>query len=319
MKGAFELNEVDKVEILTLQDNYIDITASDNNGIISRARELLHGATGKSVRAEHGFSAVVKTTRNGETRAMLFDFGFSEDGAAHNAEILGVEMRDIEVMALSHGHYDHFGGLESLVQMIDRERIELVVHPGVFRHPRYIKTSTDFNRELPEFTRERVDKAGVALVETKEPLYLLGGDVLFLGEIERKTSFERGMPNAFFMEDGIEKRDLIEDDTSVVMNLKGKGLIVLSGCAHSGIINSTSYAKSVTGINKVHVIMGGFHLGGPLFEPIIGRTTEELKKIDPAYIIPCHCTGRNASVRIEREMPDQFILNMSGTKLTFSA
>jgi 7,8-dihydropterin-6-yl-methyl-4-(beta-D-ribofuranosyl)aminobenzene 5'-phosphate synthase len=75
----------------------------------------------------------------------------------------------------------------------------------------------------------------------------------------------------------------------------------------------------VTGIEKVHAVMGGFHLAGPLFEAIIGRTAEELKKLDPAYIIPTHCTGRKAIAYMEREMGDRFILNMSGTKLTFAA
>jgi 7,8-dihydropterin-6-yl-methyl-4-(beta-D-ribofuranosyl)aminobenzene 5'-phosphate synthase len=126
------------------------------------------------------------------------------------------------------------------------------------------------------------------------------------------------MPNAFFEKDGAEAKDPIEDDTSIVMNLKGRGLVILSGCAHSGIINTVNYAKSVTGIDKVHVVMGGFHLGGPLFEPAVGRTIEELKKINSEYIVPCHCTGRDASIRIENEMPDKFILSMSGTRLSFS-
>ncbi|MCD6153281.1 MAG: MBL fold metallo-hydrolase [Syntrophobacterales bacterium] len=317
--ASIVLQEIDRVEILTLQDNYIDITATDNGEIISRARNLLRGTVGKSVRAEHGFSAIVKTTRDGKTKTMLFDFGISEDGAAHNARVLDVDMREIEVMALSHGHYDHFGGLESLVKMIGKKEIKLVVHPYVFKYPRYIKISDDLKADIPEFTRERVEKAGVKLVETKRPYSLLDGNVLFLGEIERKTTFEKGMPNAYFMENGIEKWDPIEDDTSIVMNLRGKGLVVLSGCAHSGIVNSVNYAKSITEIDKVHVVMGGFHLGGPLFEPIIGQTVEELKKINPVYVIPCHCTGRKASVHIENHMPDQFILNMSGTRLTFDA
>jgi 7,8-dihydropterin-6-yl-methyl-4-(beta-D-ribofuranosyl)aminobenzene 5'-phosphate synthase len=103
------------------------------------------------------------------------------------------------------------------------------------------------------------------------------------------------------------------------MNIKGKGLVILSGCAHSGIVNTVQTAKAATGIDKVHAIMGGFHLSGPLFEPIIGRTTEELQKINPDYIVPTHCTGRNAIMNIEKEMAGKFILNMSGTKLTFSA
>lgn len=317
MKAGTGLSEVDRVEILTLQDNYIDITASDNSAIISRARKLMDGAIGNSIQAEHGFSAIVRTTKGNETKTMLFDFGYSENGAAHNARILNEAMKEVEVMALSHGHFDHFGGFESLVGMIGRKGIKLIVHPGVFKQHRYIKVGADHNVDIPGFDREMVEKAGVTLVETEVPLCLLDGNVLFLGEIERKTEFEKGMPNAYFKEGGVEKWDPIEDDTSIAVNLKGKGLVVLSGCAHSGIVNTVNYARSITGIDKVHAVMGGFHLSGPLFEPIIGRTIEEIKKIDPAYIIPCHCTGRNASICIEREMPDRFILNMSGTKLTF--
>jgi len=102
------------------------------------------------------------------------------------------------------------------------------------------------------------------------------------------------------------------------MNLKGEGLVILSGCAHAGIINTITYAREITGIDKIHAVMGGFHLSGAIFEPIIQRTTEELKKLAPRYVIPCHCTGRKAVINIEKEMPEQFILNMSGTKLTFA-
>ena len=102
------------------------------------------------------------------------------------------------------------------------------------------------------------------------------------------------------------------------MNLKGKGLIVLSGCAHAGIINTVHYTRKVTGNDKVHAVMGGFHLSGPNFEPVIGRVIEEFRKINPDYIIPTHCsTGRKAINAIEKEFPTKFLLNMSGTKLTF--
>jgi 7,8-dihydropterin-6-yl-methyl-4-(beta-D-ribofuranosyl)aminobenzene 5'-phosphate synthase len=172
---------------------------------------------------------------------------------------------------------------------------------------------------LPALTREAVSAAGMKLVESRLPLTLSDGGVLFLGEIPRRTDFERGFPIAFYQENGLETWDAIEDDTSLVMHVKGKGLVVLSGCAHSGIVNTVLYAREVTGIEKVHAVMGGFHLAGPLFEAIIGRTAEELKKLDPAYIIPTHCTGRKAIAYMEREMGDRFILNMSGTKLTFAA
>jgi 7,8-dihydropterin-6-yl-methyl-4-(beta-D-ribofuranosyl)aminobenzene 5'-phosphate synthase len=96
-------------------------------------------------------------------------------------------------------------------------------------------------------------------------------------------------------------------------------LVVLTGCAHSGIVNTVNYARKVTGVDPVHVIMGGFHLTGPAFEPILGKTITELKKINPAYIVPTHCTGRKSIMEIEKAMPAQFIMNMAGTGLTFSS
>ena len=102
------------------------------------------------------------------------------------------------------------------------------------------------------------------------------------------------------------------------MNIKDKGLVIVSGCAHSGIVNTVHHAMAVTGIDKIHAVMGGFHLSGPFFEPIINRTTYELQKLHPAYVIPTHCTGRKAIMVMEKEMPEQFLLNMAGTKLTFA-
>ncbi|MDD5170886.1 MAG: MBL fold metallo-hydrolase [Syntrophales bacterium] len=313
------INEVDKVEILTLQDNYIDLSAMDNSAVIFRALPLKAGELKVSILAEHGFSALVKTTTAGRTRTLLFDFGFSGGGAAENAATLGVDMKQVEAIALSHGHIDHTGGMERLAAMIGRKEIPLIVHPAAFKYPRYLKYGKELKIHFPRFMREMAEQAGLKVIEVSEPRPILNGDVLFLGEIPHQTDFEKGFPVAHFMENGVELRDPIEDDTSVVINLRDKGLVIISGCAHAGIINTIRYAMSVTGITKVHVVMGGFHLSGSLFEPIIDRTTEELKKIQPDFVVPTHCTGRKAIMNIEREMPGQFILNMSGTKLTFAA
>lgn len=317
--NKIELNALDRVEILTLLDNTIDITMMDNNAIVQRAVAIKEGQVRNSILAEHGFSALVKTTAGEKSHTLLFDFGYSEIGAAFNARALGVDMNQVEALALSHGHSDHTGGFAELVKMTGKKGLPLFVHPGIFKNPRYLKFGEGLRFDFPAITRKGLEQMGVRIVDAKNPETLLDGDVVFLGEIERVTDFEKGFPVAFFQEETVEKWDPIEDDTAVVMNLRGKGLIVLSGCAHSGIVNTVRYAMAVTGIEKIHAVMGGFHLSGPFFEPIIGRTTEELKKLNPTHVIPTHCTGRKAIQHMENAMPGQFILNMSGTKLTFAA
>ncbi|MGP8153800.1 MAG: MBL fold metallo-hydrolase [Smithella sp.] len=313
-----QLRAVDRVEVLTLQDNYIEMTAMDDNAVISRAMPLKAGEIRTSVLAEHGFSALVKTTIINKTHTLLFDFGFSEDGAAQNAKTLGVDMTEVEAVALSHGHSDHTSGMAKLAVLIGRKNVPFVTHPSVFKSPRYLKYGEEFKINFPKFTRDMVQSAGLTVVEAENPYALLDNTILFLGEIPRSTDFEKGFSIAHCQRDGKEVWDAIEDDTSIVMNLKNKGLIILSGCAHSGIVNTVLHAIEMTGINQIHVVMGGFHLSGPFFEPIIDRTTQELQKFHPVYIIPTHCTGRKAIMTMEKQMPDQFILNMAGTKLTFT-
>lgn len=312
------LKAVDRIEIQNLQDNYIEMTAIDNSAVISRAAPLKDGEIRASILAEHGFSALVKTAGEGKTHTLLFDFGFSEDGAAKNAATLGVNLREVEAAVLSHGHSDHTGAIAALGAAIGKKNLPLLVHPSAFKFPRYLKYGENFKVNFPKLTCEMVKEAGFAAIESATPYPLLDDTILFLGEIPRKTDFEKGFPIAYWQKDGAETRDAIEDDTSIVMNLKDKGLVIVSGCAHAGIVNTVQYAIEATGIDKIHAVMGGFHLSGPFFEAIIDRTSEELKKLKPDYIIPMHCTGRKAIMAMEKQMPDQFLLNMSGTKLTFA-
>lgn len=313
------ISEVDKCEILTLQDNYIDLLSSDNTAIINRALPLKGSEIRNSILAEHGFSALVTLFKDEKSSQVLFDFGFSEHGTAFNVDALNVNLNGVKTFILSHGHIDHLGGFKQLVKKVGRKDIELIVHPAAFRHPRYLKLANQIRVNLPAFTREQVLEAGVNLVEKREPYLLLDNLLLFLGEIPRTTDFETGMPNAYYEDNGETKHDGIEDDTAIVVNVKQKGLVIISGCAHSGIINTVQYARQVTGIEKVFVVMGGFHLTGPEYVAIIKPTTDALKNTGLQHVVPTHCTGRNATMYIEKEMHDEFLLNMVGTRLTFSA
>lgn len=310
---------VERVEILTLQDNTIDIVRQDNDAVIQRAIPVKDGVVKNSILAEHGFASLVTVVNDGRRRSILFDFGFSADGAARNVETLQADLRSVEAAVLSHGHMDHTGGMAKLLDRIGKEKIPLVVHPEAFRANRFKKAGPGLNVAFPPFTREMVEEAGAALVEAEQPYPLLNGTLLFLGAIPRVTDFEKGAPGFFYKEGETETFDSIPEDSAVVAYMRDKGLVVLSGCAHAGIINTVHYARSVTGVNAVFAVMGGFHLGGQDMETVVEPTIQALKKIDPKYVIPTHCTGREAVMAIERQMPDQFLLNMSGTRLTFSA
>jgi 7,8-dihydropterin-6-yl-methyl-4-(beta-D-ribofuranosyl)aminobenzene 5'-phosphate synthase len=318
MSDRIELKEVDQVEILSLSDNYNDLVSMDSNEIITRAIPVKDMEVKGSILAEHGYSAVVKTTSGEETHEIFFDFGLSDVVVPYNAEKLGVDLSVMEAAVLSHGHMDHFGALVPMIEAIPKKPLPFYVHPSAFKENRYLKVG-DIRIKFPPADRAAWEKAGADVIESAGPRLLAGDTVLFLGEIERLTDFEKGMPNAYFEKDGAESWDPIEEDSGIVMNLRGKGLVVLSGCSHSGIVNTVAYARKVTGIDKVHVIMGGFHLTGPVFEPIVAKTIEGLRAFDPDHVVPTHCTGRKAVMAFEEAMPDEFILNMAGTRLTFRA
>lgn len=317
------IKAVDSVSILTLQDNYVDVLAGDGNEVIKRP-VLVKDATktgatlSSSPIAEHGFSSHITVAAEGRERHILFDFGCSPHGAAFNADLLSLDLTRVEALALSHGHLDHFGGMRQLVERTGRSDLELVAHPGVFKENRYMKTPTGYEVAFPSLARADVESMGVSVREVREPTPMLDETALFLGEIPRVCGFERGMRNAFCRSNGEEVPDGIEDDSSMVFHLKGKGLVVLSGCAHAGIINTVNYARDVTGVEDVYVVMGGFHLTGPAFADVIEPTIEALQGFSPQYVVPAHCTGRPATLAIEKAMPDAFIVNMAATTLTFA-
>ena len=116
--------------------------------------------------------------------------------------------------------------------------------------------------------------------------------------------------------DGELVQDTFSDDQSLVIDVKDKGLVVISGCAHSGIINSVSYARELTGQRDVCAVLGGFHLSGPAMSPAVAPTIAELKKMSPRLICPMHCTGFGTIARIAGEMPQAFVLNSAGTRIT---
>jgi 7,8-dihydropterin-6-yl-methyl-4-(beta-D-ribofuranosyl)aminobenzene 5'-phosphate synthase len=159
-----------------------------------------------------------------------------------------------------------------------------------------------------------LELAGFDIVEAEKPSFLFEGSVLVTGEVARTTDFEHGMaPHQAFRDGAWEPDPLILDDQAVVMHVRGRGLVVLTGCGHAGVVNLTRYARHLTGVEDVHAVMGGFHLTGAGFEPIIPATVEALAALAPDVVVPAHCTGWKAATAFAARLPDAFVQNTVGT------
>ncbi len=302
-----QLHEADRAEITVLVDNYIDIFVPPQTSVDLRPPFALD----RPLLAEHGFSCYLKLFSNGKEHDILLDTGLSCGCMLHNARQLGIEPGRAEAVVLSHGHFDHTGGLPSLLQVASHQ-VPLIVHPDAFLSRRLTSRGKEpVNLPKLDAVSLKQDKADIR--EHAGPSLLASGHVLVTGEIERTVPFEKGFPGMEAWIDNQWTPDKILDDQALVINIKDKGLVVVSGCAHAGIINTVRYAQKITGVDRVFAVLGGFHLTGPLFAPVIAPTIEAMRQIDPAYIVPMHCTGWDAINRFISAMPGTCILNTVGT------
>jgi len=305
-----ELKVSTKIEIISLMDNSIDFFASNKSEVQSLWKWTKTNHQKLPI-AEHGFSVLVIVYVEDEVYNILFDTGISPDGVVRNAEKMGVDLNEVDYVVLSHGHYDHFGGLQAALNVINKTGLPLIAHDYMFK-PRGTANIRGEIREHPPFpTPEQL--GSVKIVNTKQPYLIANDSVCVTGEIPRKSLFETGyMQNRVFVDGKWHSDPLILDDRAIVLNLAQKGLVVISGCAHAGIINTIQYAQEITGVKCVYAVMGGFHLAGKDYESRIQSTVEELKTINPKLIVPFHCTGWCATNMLSKAFPDAFAHNSVG-------
>lgn len=320
------LEPVDRVSILTLCDNAVDMLLMDQGP----ARRLgLAGGTGEIPTveaftleegkvldpplAQHGFAALVTVHKGGREHRFLFDTGLTPRGCVDNMRVLDVDPGDVEAIVCSHGHFDHATGLSGLADVLGRVNMPVLIHPE-FWNRRRIAVPGREPFELPTTSKRALVDAGFEVIEERHPSFLFERSVLVTGEVDRTTDFETGF--AFHearRNDHWEPDPLILDDQALVVHVSGKGLVILTGCGHAGIVNIVRYAQRLTGVQQVYTVMGGFHLNGPLFEPVIGPTVDALGAIGPEVVVPAHCTGWKATHALAATLPDAFIPNSVGT------
>ena len=320
--------EVDEVRVTTIVDNSVDILMASTEVaerylMGPRWLPVMAGRENPFERqpaiAEHGFSALIRVKRSATASTVLFDTGVSKNGLLHNLDALEISTSDLQAIILSHGHADHAMGLPGLVDRLGARSMPLVLHPGAYLD-RKIVLPNGLELQLPAPKKADFQREYIEVIKETGPSMLVDDGILVSGEVTRRTEFEAGFPIHYVKRDGDWEPDpLIMDDQCAIMNVRGQGLVIVTGCGHAGIINITRNAQALTGIESVCAVIGGFHLTGGLFEPIIPATVTALKEIGPRYIVPGHCTGWTATHRIAREMPEAFLQNSVGTEFVFRA
>ncbi len=318
MASLLALPAVDGVEITTIMDNSFDMLMS-STPVANRFPLQQDGFLHPQLRAEHGVSMLITVVDQGRRETILFDTGVTPDGALHNVDVLGVKLDEVQAIVISHGHTDHTHGLDGFLDRLGKRRMPILLHPDAFLKRRIIYND-DKVLNLPPPSLHDLQREGIELLVERGPSFLVNGTLLVTGQIERTTDFETGMKNQQAEIDGAWQPDpWVYDDQAMILNVRNKGLVVITGCGHAGVINILRQARTQTGIDQIYAVIGGFHLTGAMFEPIIPQTIAALQEINPAVVVPAHCTGWRATHGIARAMPEAFIPNSVGTTYVLKA
>ena len=330
---------VDKLSIRVLIDSSHDqfLRPVTVNGVLSQPpgsgrgrdyRQVLHN--------QWGLSLYLESQRAEEQRTIFLDFGYSPDALLNNIDILRADPAKANALIVSHGHYDHFGGLQGfLAKYRDVLPADIKLYAG--GEDNFCVRFSGPQNALAEFgalDRRELAAKKVAVVLAERPA-IVADHAFTTGQIKR-TSKERILPNTqvqFAIKDGLgcdashytpaELQGKIVPDQHIhehatCFNIKGKGLVVISSCGHVGIVNSARQAQEVSGVKKIHALVGGFHLG-PAPKDYLEQVVGEIKELDPDVIVPMHCSGTNFTQTVQRHLPEKLIESTTGSKITFGA
>ncbi len=305
----------------------LQVQRAGNGGPAHMPRMLPHALLG-----EFGLSILGESMRGGSRHRVLVDFGYSTEAMKNNLLLLGIDTSTIDAAVLSHGHLDHYGGFSALFGAVAKSRQDL---PLVVGGEEAFCDRIAFVGKPPPIMgaldRTALRRAGYDVRIHPEPVII--AEHAFTTGVIPLTSFERAaIPTQ--MRPGIGcNRALLDPSKRAALQIaddgqhelamcyavKGLGLVVIASCSHRGVLNSVRRAQEVSGIDKVHAVIGGFHLVRPRTDEEALRTAAEFVKMDPTYLIPMHCTGEVFIAEAERLMPQKVIRSYVGSKFVFDA
>ena len=332
--------EVDRLSVRVVTDSYhhaFEPSRKVGNVEVQRTgTSLSKDGPPRVLQNEWGLSLHLESSRGIETRQVLIDFGFSAATLNNNLELLKVDASRLDALVLSHGHYDHFGGLNGFLQATrGRLRKDLPFYLG--GEECFCTREAGIGDNVGNFgalDRKAIEAANLKILFAETPT-IIGGHAFTTGTIPRE-SFERVLSPTRMsvgVRDGLgcfpdklpaEKRNqtLVPDDflheQATCFHVKDRGLVVMTSCGHRGVVNSTRAAMKIAGTNKVHAIMGGFHLA-PHPADYQRQTAQAIRELNPDFLIPMHCSGETFIAIAMQELGDKVIRSSTGTRFTFGA
>lgn len=335
--GALQVPVVDSLAVRVITDSSYDTPRVGESKLVKVKRTPFTAARDprKTFHNEWGLALALESRKGAETRHILLDFGWTPAALLNNLEIMGVDGTRTEAMIVSHGHYDHFGGL---VGFLEKHRAQLPADLTLYVGGEDVfcvrkRGAPGHLTDAGYLDRRELERLKVRVVKCEQPTVVLG-HAFTTGNIPR-TSFEQVIgtpPVEYFPKDGVgcdipaenqkspgkPMKDEHIHEHGTCFHVKDRGLVVISSCGHAGIINTTRQAMAVSGVKKVHAMMGGFHLF-PAEDAYLRRTAEAMKELQPDAIIPMHCSGPSLLALLKSEMADRVLTSTTGTEFVFGA
>ncbi|NNM59703.1 MAG: MBL fold metallo-hydrolase [Legionellales bacterium] len=310
-----DIKEVDSIEVITLMDNLSDPFTESHEGMRWNEAQYQTDIRHKRetcgtdlCRACTGLSLYVKIHVDNKTYHLLFDTGPDQGLVVENAARLGIDLNLLDAIVISHGHFDHYGGLLSVLDAIQKPDMPVYIHPELFSPRAWALKNGEKTFDSYILTKAVVEAHGGKVIADKNPLAILNNTVLISGEVPRNTGYEKGMPSEErFMNGQWEDGSLVIDERTLIFKLKNKGLCIFTGCGHIGVVNACQHAIQLTGSSDIYLLMGGLHLATTGTANRIEPTVNDLVALNPQYIATGHCTGARAQYALNQAFADRHI------------